>query len=337
MHSFEHTPAEARALLARSIKDLGLRIEGSPLEKHVAQLHRELREAGLPRFQPRCYLSDEWACPDGEPIIGIPFYLADPHLAALEASMNDVEEEREILMFLRHEAGHALNYAFKLHERPEWVELFGAYDRPYLDDYKSVPFSRRFVRHIAGWYAQKHPDEDFAETFAVWLTPGSDWRRRYAGWPALKKLEYVDQIARELAQRDPPRPLADAVAELPVEEMKATVEEFYKASTRDEELELAALAGQRDLEDIFAPAGAEGQPAAALLQQHRRGLVDKVTYWTGVRRSLVKALVDAVAKKAREHELTVPRGKEAATLVELSAYCTVLVMTYLAHGRFVEG
>jgi hypothetical protein len=91
-----------------------------------------------------------------------------------------------------------------------------------------VPFSRRFVRHIAGWYAQKHPDEDFAETFAVWLTPGSGWRRRYARWPALRKLEYVDRIAKELAAVDPPRPLAAAVAELPVDEMSATVEEFYR-------------------------------------------------------------------------------------------------------------
>ena len=25
--------------------------------------------------------------------------------------------------------------------------------------------------HLDPWYAQSHPDEDFAETFAVWLTP----------------------------------------------------------------------------------------------------------------------------------------------------------------------
>ena len=45
-------------------------------------------------------------------------------------------------------------------------------------------------------YAQKHPDEDWAETFAVWLE-GGPWRRRYRDWQvALAKLEYVDRDRR---------------------------------------------------------------------------------------------------------------------------------------------
>ena len=102
------------------------------------------------------------------------------------------------MMYLRHEAGHAFNYAYELYKTPEWRDLFGPFRRPYRDDYRPVPFSRRFVRHIAGWYAQKHPDEDFAETFAVWLTPRSQWRRkRYKGWGAMAKLRYVDRMARK--------------------------------------------------------------------------------------------------------------------------------------------
>src|SRR5437899_6903249 len=183
MQSFEHTPPEARELLSRPIRDLGLRLEGSMLEKYVQQIYAELAAKGLTRFRPAVYLSDEWACPDKEPIIGVPFYLADPKIAELERAINDLEDEREILMYLRHEAGHAFNYAYLLYETKEWLDLFGPFDRPYVDDYKPVPFSRKYVRHIAGWYAQKHPDEDFAETFAVWLTPGSDWKRRYADGP----------------------------------------------------------------------------------------------------------------------------------------------------------
>ena len=174
------------------------------------------------------YLSDEWACPDREPVIGVPFYLAEPKLAALEQSINDIEDEREIMMYLRHEAGHAFNYAYLLYETKEWLDLFGPFDRPYDDRYRPVPFSRKFVRHIAGWYAQKHPDEDFAETFAVWLTPGSEWKRRYAGWPAMKKLQYVERMARELAAQPPRKALEVAVRELPVEEMGSTIEEFYR-------------------------------------------------------------------------------------------------------------
>src|SRR6266446_1856064 len=202
VHSFEQTPPEARGLLKVQIKDLGLKLEGSMLEKYIAQLYRELAAKGLGRFHPPCYLSDEWACPDREPIIGVPFYLADPKLQALERAINDLEDEREILMYLRHEAGHAFNYAYCLYETKEWTDLFGPFDRPYDEHYTPVPFSRKFVRHIAGWYAQKHPDEDFAETFAVWLTPRSNWRRKYRGWPAMLKLRYVDRVARQVRDQD---------------------------------------------------------------------------------------------------------------------------------------
>ena len=194
MRGFETTPPDVRALLPQRISQLGLRLEGSPVERYVQMLHRELEKKGLRHFRPPCYLTDEWGCPDGEPIIGIPFYLADPKLARLEKEIDDVEDAREIRMYLRHEAGHAFNYAYKLYESPEWRELFGPFNRPYRERSRPVPFDRHFVRHLEGWYAQKHPDEDFAETFAVWLTPRSRWRERYRGWPAMRKLRYVDRL-----------------------------------------------------------------------------------------------------------------------------------------------
>src|SRR5437868_2136204 len=241
MQPFEHTPPEARELLKKPIRELGLKLAGSPVEKYVQQLYRELDAKGLERFRPACYLSDEWACPDREPIIGVPFYLADPNLQALERSLNDLEDEREILMYLRHEAGHAFNYAYELYDTAEWIELFGPFDRPYVETYTPVPFSRRFVRHIAGWYAQKHPDEDFAETFAVWLTPRSNWRRKYAGWPALRMVEYVVRISLVLSVADPKRALARAAPELPVDEMTERVEEFYSRTALDETQHIADL------------------------------------------------------------------------------------------------
>ena len=182
MQAFEKAPPDVQEILTKPIKELGLKLEGSHLERYVQQLYRELERKGLKKFRPLCYLTDEWGCPSGEPVIGIPFYLADPKLARLEKEMNDLEDEREILMYLRHEAGHAFNYAYELYKTPEWRDLFGPFRRPYRDNYRPIPFSRSFVRHIAGWYAQKHPDEDFAETFAVWLTPRSQWRKKYKGW-----------------------------------------------------------------------------------------------------------------------------------------------------------
>ncbi|HZX93240.1 MAG TPA: putative zinc-binding metallopeptidase [Myxococcales bacterium] len=336
MQSFEHTPPEARTLLSRPIRELGLRVEGSTLERYVQQLYAELEGRGLSRFRPGVYLSDEWACPDREPVIGVPFYLADPKLQALERAVNDLEDEREILMYLRHEAGHAFNYAYMLYESKEWLDLFGPFDRPYLDDYTPVPFSRKYVRHIAGWYAQKHPDEDFAETFAVWLTPDSDWRRRYAGWPALKKLQYVERIARELATLPPRKAPEVAVRELPVEEMGATLEQFYKEHEQDERAALADLLPDAELEDIFVRKGEDLRPASAFLLEHRKTIVDKITYWTGVRRSLVRKLVEIVGKRARELELSVERKRETQVLIEVVAFATTLAMNYLTRGRFAE-
>ena len=181
MRGFESTPADLRALLPQRISRLGLKLEGSPVERYVQMLYRELERKGLRHFRPPCYLTDEWGCPDGEPIIGIPFYLADPKLARLEQEIDDLEDEREIRMYLRHEAGHAFNYAYRLYATPEWRETFGPFNRPYRERYRPVPYARRVVRHMEGWYAQKHPDEDFAETFAVWLTPRSRWRQRFRG------------------------------------------------------------------------------------------------------------------------------------------------------------
>ena len=174
MAAFETAPPDLKPLLGERISRLGLKLEGSPMERYVGDLYRELEAKGLKRFRPPTYFTDEWGCPSEEPIIGIPFYLADAQLSRLEKQFDDLEDVREIRMYLRHEAGHAFNYAYKLFETPEWRERFGPFNRPYRDRYRPVPFHRGFVRHMEGWYAQKHPDEDFAETFAVWLTPDRD-------------------------------------------------------------------------------------------------------------------------------------------------------------------
>ena len=337
MHPFEKAPG-AEELLKQPIKDLGLRIEGSAVERYVHQLYRELDRKGLHRFRPRCYLTDEWGCPDQEPVIGIPFYLADPKLTALETAMNDLEDEREIMMYLRHEAGHAFNYAYALFKTDEWKALFGPFRRPYRDHYRPVPFSRRFVRHIAGWYAQKHPDEDFAETFAVWLTPRTSWRRKYRGWGALRKLRYVDRIARRWGSHEPLRPMG--VTDMTVEEMEVTLEDFYKATTPDESQAIADLALDTDLTDIFVKPGprrrAGIRPAAELLGERRKEIVDKVTYWTGVRRPLVKKLVESIEDRVRALGLAVLAGREQTHVVEITAYTTTLAMNYLTRGRFTQ-
>lgn len=333
MVHFEHAPPEARQLLTVPIRELGLSLESSPVAELVHHLYAELEAKGLRNFRPLCYLSDEWGSPAGEPVIGIPFYLGDPRVAHLEDALNDVESEREIMMYLRHEAGHAFSHAWDLSRTPDYRETFGSVRRPYRDDYPFVPFSRDFVRYIPGWYAQKHPDEDFAETFAVWLDPHSHWQARYSGWPAMRKLQYVDRITRELGEREPLKPTGRT--DITAAEMDQTVEEFYREFQVDESAMIEGLALDADLAEIFSPATndeTETTPAAKLLAAQRRHLVDKVNQWTGVRRTLVREIVLAVERRLGELGLMVTPERSSRQLIELTVYITALAMTFLT-GR----
>ena len=334
MHEFEKSRPGLQEILNKPIRDLGLTIEGSSLQRLVQQLYRELEEKGLMKFHPLCYLTDEWGCPSGEPVIGIPFYLANADLAHLEKEMNDLEDPREIMMYLRHEAGHAFNYAYKLHRTPEWKQLFGPFRRPYHDNYRPIPFSRNFVRHLAGWYAQKHPDEDFAETFAVWLTPRSAWRKRYRGWGAMAKLQYMNRIARELANVDPVR--RRGRTDITVDEMEATVAEFYQRTNDD--IPLADLALDTDLRDIFDASKRRktARPAHEFLHAQRKAVVDKVAYWTGAQRPLIKKLIEVIEKRIDELGLFADTARESEHLIQITVYVTALAMNYMARGKFVH-
>ena len=327
MANDEEWSQQRHQLLGHRISDLGLAIRGTRVETLVERLYSELDQRGL-RFRPPVYLSDQWGCPDGSPLIGVPFYLADPRLERIEAEMAfTVENDDEAMRYLRHEAGHAFNYAFRLHEREDWQRIFGNFGRPYRERYRANPFSRDHVRHILGWYAQKHPDEDFAETFAIWLTPGLDWREEYAGWPALYKLEYVDRIMREIAEVDAAAP-APGEDDLPVEAMRYSVAEHY-----EEFSDSAPIEDERqfdvDLRQIFAR-GAEapqGEPAESFLRRHYREIVARVAFWTSEPPTVVRSLVDVLMRRAEALGMRVG-GLEAATLIELTAFATAVVMMH---------
>lgn len=318
---------ERAALLGRKISELGLSIRASRVERLVEELYREL-DAKRIAFRPPVYLSDQWGCPDGTPIIGVPFYLVDARLERIEAEMSaGIEDDVEAMRYMRHECGHAINYAFRLYERPDWRAIFGSFSKPYRERYRADPFSRDYVRHILGWYAQKHPDEDFAETFAVWLTPGLDWRHEYAGWPALSKLEYVDAVMREVGSLAPlaPEPTDD---DLPVEAMHYTIAEHYGES--DERVPIHdARQFDSDLRRIFMSAddAPAGEDARAFVHRHYREIVSRIAYWTSEPPSVVRSFLDHLARRADDLRLRVG-ALEAATLVELTAFGTAVVMNH---------
>lgn len=326
---------EREALLQARIKDLRLHLKGTALERHIHQLYAELETKGI-SFHPECYLSDQWGCPSGVPVIGLPFYLADPRLHSLEAELGgEAETEREILMYLRHEAGHAFNYAYRLYDTDEWRKIFGDYSKPYHDDYKPRPFSRKYVVHISGWYAQKHPDEDFAETFAVWLTPGLDWAKRYAGWGAMKKLQYVDEIIKRVGRTPPLVQLAER--DLDVEDMEETVLDHYRQRQLEERVELSLREHlDQDLLGLFEPPDAAPASAETLVRAERQSLIQSVSQYSGVGSPVVRALVDHLLERAAALRLTIHLDKTREYLTKLTSLVTALAMNYLYTDRFFE-
>src|SRR4029077_8212899 len=178
MEVADWTSLSDQELLERRISTLGLRLEGTALEPLIQQLYAELTAHGL-AFHPPCHIGDEWFVPVGVPAIFVPFFLAHDRLRALERSMMlEVEGETPewFMKLMRHEAGHAYMYAYRLTRKKKWQLLFGETSNEETPSfYRPRPFSRSYVMHLDDWYAQAHPDEDFAETFAIWLTPDFDW------------------------------------------------------------------------------------------------------------------------------------------------------------------
>jgi hypothetical protein len=325
--SFTDWEAERQSLMAQRISELGLAIPGTRVERMVDQLYRELEARSL-TFRPPVYLSDQWGCPDGTPLIGVPFYLADPRLERIEDDFAEgIESDQESMRFMRHEAGHAFNYAYRLYDRTEWRQIFGPYSRPYRERYRADPFSHDYVRHILGWYAQKHPDEDFAESFAVWLTPELDWRNAYEGWPALAKLEYVDRVMREIGDESPELPVPSD-DDLPVAAMRYTLADHYRELSESIPLRDSALF-DGDLGNIFGThsESPQGESAAAFLDSHRREIVRRISYWSGESPSSVRQFIDLIRNRSALLDLHV-RGLEASTLVELTAFATAVMMNY---------
>jgi hypothetical protein len=242
-----------RKLLAKPIRELpGLR-DGAlarRLEPYVGALYRELGAAGLRRFRPEVYLGDEWFSPSGLAMIAVPFYLAHPRLAQLEKRMTGAVEggtPATLRQLLRHEAGHAFDHAYGVSRTRAWRQVFGAKPERYNPDvYRPDPTSRDFVRHLPGGYAQAHPDEDFAETFAVVITPGSAWRRRYRAWPkAYAKLGYVADLIEAHADVAP-RPEAGGPCYVAAR-MRSTLGDYYARRLAAERANAAAVKRLADL------------------------------------------------------------------------------------------
>jgi hypothetical protein len=333
-------------ILSKRICDFDLRIEGRPLERVIERFRAELADRGITRLSPRFYLTDEWGVPEGTVAIGIPFYLADDQFLDLQrrrGGLVEGEGEEDVLRYLRHEMGHVVNYAYRLYASESWTHLFGPMSRPYVEDYKVKPFSPDFVRHLPGGYAQKHPDEDWAETFAVWMTPGLDWRALYADSPgALAKLEHCETLCQGLRDRDPE--VVDTQIDYDTKEIRLTLQEFFEVVDLGPERIPRSLDG--DLSAIFARARervsgakvddeAKTGDAAGLIRRQREFYSATVYAWTGVDPAVLRTLTKHLEARAKELALRYPLSERDEVVAELAAFLTALAMNYQYTGKFI--
>jgi hypothetical protein len=320
-------------LLDVRMRDLGLVIEGTAIEERIDQLYSEL-EARRIRFRPHFWLSDEWFSPDGVPGIAVPFYLAHPRLLLLERKqMLEVEggTPEWCMKILRHEAGHALDSAYRLRRRRQWREVFGKASAPYPEYYKPKPNSKSFVLHLDTWYAQSHPTEDFAETFAVWLRPRSRWRTEYKGWPAIKKLQYVDSLIREIRDQKPTVVSRSHVD--PLRTLRKTLGEHYRKKREHYGLDYPSFYDQ-DLRRLFSDARehAKSPSAATFLRHRRRELRTAVARWTGESQYTIDQVFDEIIDRSKELKLRLTKS-EWETERDVLIMLTVQTMNYLHGGH----
>jgi hypothetical protein len=320
-------------LLNLRLADLPIHIEGTVVETRIVQLRAELEAREL-RFPLHFYLSDEWFTPDGVAAMAVPFYLAHPRLEKLErAQMLDVEggEHEWCMRILRHEAGHVIDNAYKLRLRRQRRELFGRSSEPYPEFYTPKPYSKSFVLHLDAWYSQSHPDEDFAETFAVWLTPNANWEQRYVGWPAIKKLEYMDALMRSLRGK---RAVVERTDEIdPLRRSRRTLRQHYKLKRRHYGVEHPSFY-DGDLRRLFsdAPEFSTNMTAVQFIGKVRKPMRRLIAEWTGIYQYTIDRVIEDIIARSRELKLRLAVPEEEARR-EFTVLLTVQTMNYLHSGR----
>jgi len=305
-------------LLQLRLRDLAVTVEGTWLERCLNAIHDELEQRGL-RIRPHAWISDEWFSEESTPGIAIPFYLAHPRLMRLERKMMaDVEGGTvpECMRILRHEAGHVVQHSYHLQRRRRWQQLFGRSSIRYPNYYRPNPASKNYVQHLRLWYAQSHPDEDFAETFAVWLRPRSGWRTRYDGWPALKKLEYVDELMAEIAAEKPALTRRQQVD--PLSRLTRTLAEHYERKRALYAVDPPTIY-DRDLRRIFSddPKHRRSPAAAEFLRRNRARIQQMVSKWTREYQPALDAVLNDMIARCRDLQLHAA-GPERQLIVDFA-------------------
>lgn len=324
-------------ILKLRFKNISLKIADTDVELRVKQLYSELEAKGL-MFKPQIFLGDEWFSPEGMNAISVPFYLANTRLKNLEKTMMlEVEggDSEWFMKLLRHEAGHCFDHCYKFSKRKKWSQIFGSPNKEYAPEtYRPQPFSKSYVKHLDRWYAQAHPDEDFAETFAVWLNPNNDWKKEYSRWPvALKKLNYIDSLAKESMKLRNTAEKGRTPSN--VTNLTSTLEKYYQKRKRESADEYPDFY-DTDLKKIFngdASLAKRDFSAGRFMNRHRKDIVSTVAWATNEKKFTIDALVKRLTDRCSKLELRLGKT-ENQTIMEVASFLTSLVKNYLFTGKF---
>lgn len=324
-------------ILKLRFKNIRLPLKDSEVEKYVQQLYAELEAKGL-SFRPQIFFGDEWFSPEGMNAISVPFYLANSRLKDLERTMMlEVEggDPDWFMKLLRHEAGHCFDHCFRFSKRKKWTKVFGSPNLEYHPEtYRPQPYSKSYVKHLERWYAQAHPDEDFAETFAVWLTPNADWKKEYLRWPgAFAKLKYIEQLAKEsqkMKMYAEKGRLPSAIARL-----TSTLEKYYQRRKKENADDYPDFYDS-DLKKIFngdLTLSKREFLAERFMHRQRKDIVATVAWATSERKFTIDALVKRLIERCAKLELKLGKT-ETQTMMEVASLLTSLVKNYLFTGKF---
>lgn len=323
-------------ILKLRFKNIQLSLAESEVQDYVDQLYKELEAKGL-NFKPQIFFGDEWFSPEGMNAIAVPFYLANTRLKHLEKSMMlEVEggNPEWFMKLLRHEAGHCFDHCYRFSKRKKWSQVFGSPSQDYAPEtYRPQPYSKGYVKHLERWYAQAHPDEDFAETFAVWLSPSVDWKKEYSKWPgALKKLTYMESLAKESVKLKNASEKGRAPSN--VANLTSTLEKYYQKRRRENADEYPDFY-DTDLKMIFNgdPALKTELSARRFMKRHKKAIVAAVAWATKERKFTIDALVKRLIDRCAQLELRLGKSENQTTM-EAASFLTSLVKNYLFTGKF---
>ena len=291
-----------RPLLERKLRDFNLNLNSILHTGAIDILKSELKRKEL-LFDPHIWIGDEWFSPTGVTGFAIPFYMFNRDLLNLEKKFigfAEGENKEHFLKLLRHECAHAIDHAYFFKDDQNWKDIFGNYNRPYPQSYTFKKYTKNFVKHLPEGYAQSHPEEDWAETFAVWLNPSSQWRRKYEGWGCIHKLNYLDQLMKNYKNQKPNIILNKEIDSY--EECDITLEEYFERKIKH--YKLKERPSTRHLRAI-AHKDYSGEPLHDLLKLYEKQLSKKLSKDLNTTQYMLNKVLSDLKKTAKAEKLNI--------------------------------